>query len=110
MKWKISYLLCEQELIWSFQDVKSYCLVLLKIFLKWKLKFISEDITTYHIKNIVFWDSVNVTKQRKFSCIHKELLIRLRRAIDEQFSRISLTETENFSSRRSRTRKRKEKL
>ena len=89
LKWRISYSLWERELIWSFQEVQFYCLVLLKIFLKRKLKSISEDKTTYHMKNVVIWESVNCSQQilqskANFLVFIKKCLIRLRKAVDEQ--------------------------
>ena len=54
LKWRISYTLWVRELVWSFQDVQLYCYVFLKIFLKRKLKYKSEDITSFHVKMLYF--------------------------------------------------------
>lgn len=58
LEWRISYTLWERELIWSFRDVQLHCLIILKLLRKYILKKISSDITSFHLKNIVFWESV----------------------------------------------------
>ena len=89
LKWRISYTLWERELIWSFQDVQIYCYVFLKIFLKRKLKYKSEDITSFHVKNVVFWESLYsscemLERKTNFLSFVKKCLIRLQEAIDKQ--------------------------
>nr|XP_022294838.1 uncharacterized protein LOC111104953 [Crassostrea virginica] len=89
LKWRISYTLWERELIWSFWDVQFHCFMFLKFFLKRRLKFISEDLTTYHMKTVVFWESVNCSLEMlqstaNFLAFLKKCLIRLCVAIDEQ--------------------------
>ena len=89
LKWRISYTLWERELIWSFRDVQSHCYVFLKLFLKKRLKLISKDITSFHMKNVVFWESVNCSlemlqSKANFFAFLKKCLIRLLWAIDEQ--------------------------
>ena len=86
LKWRISYTLWERELVWSFLDVQCHCYVFLKIFLKRKLKHISDDITSFHMKNVVFWESVNSSREMlqnkaNFLAMLKKCLIRLREAI-----------------------------
>ena len=89
LKWRISYTLWERELIWSFCDVQLHCYVFLKLFLKKKLKYISKDITSLHMKNVVFWESVNCSlemlqNKANFFAFLNKCLIRLLWAIDEQ--------------------------
>lgn len=55
LEWRISYLLWERELVWSFNDVQLQCFVLLKSLLKTFIHpIVPEKLSSYHMKTIVF--------------------------------------------------------
>ncbi|XP_061195713.1 uncharacterized protein LOC133203932 isoform X2 [Saccostrea echinata] len=61
VEWRISYLLWERELVWSFNDIQLQCYVLLKVLLKKYIDPVApEELSSYHMKTIVFWESENI--------------------------------------------------
>lgn len=63
LTWRTSYTLWERELIWSLQDVHRSCFMILKFFCQTFLRKISDDVTSYHLKNIVFFRGSCYTKR-----------------------------------------------
>ena len=58
MEWRISFLLGERELVWNFNDTQVQCYVLLKCIFKQHLAPLAPDqLSSYHLKTIVFWKS-----------------------------------------------------
>ncbi|XP_053391896.1 uncharacterized protein LOC128554635 [Mercenaria mercenaria] len=54
-QWRISFIMAEIHLIKSFNNTQIKVLVLLKLIKKHILKPVCEEITTYVIKNVMFW-------------------------------------------------------
>lgn len=86
IEWRISYLLWERELVWSFNDVQLHCFVLLKSLLK---KFIHpivpEELSSYHMKTVVFWEFENTTesfwRRENLITLLKNCLLRLQKSV-----------------------------
>ena len=61
LEWRFSFLLAERQLIWSFNDTQIQCYFILKSLIK---KYIHptfpDEVTSYHLKTIVFWQSENL--------------------------------------------------
>ncbi|XP_053381486.1 uncharacterized protein LOC128549145 [Mercenaria mercenaria] len=57
LEWRLSFVEIERELMWSMNDTQFKCYVLLKIVKKYYFgdNTILKEISSYHIKNIVFW-------------------------------------------------------
>ncbi|XP_045173860.2 uncharacterized protein LOC123535314 [Mercenaria mercenaria] len=67
LQWRISLTLAEQALVHSFNDIQIKLYAALKMLAKHELKPICENITSYILKNLLFWtfentDINNVTK------------------------------------------------
>ncbi|XP_056015716.1 uncharacterized protein LOC130053121 isoform X2 [Ostrea edulis] len=72
LEWRISYLLWERELVWSFNDIQLQCYVLLKALLKKYIDPVAPDeLSSYHMKTIVFWESEDTEE----NCWGQEFLI-----------------------------------
>ena len=55
-EWRLSYLMGERELVWSFNDVQIQTYVILKSLRKKHLEPLAADqISSYHLKTIMFW-------------------------------------------------------
>ena len=85
LKWRISYTLWERELIWSFNDVQLHCLIILKVLLAKKMKMINKDISSFHMKNIVLWESMehslNAIESTRLLSLLRSCLTRLLESI-----------------------------
>ena len=58
LEWRISFLLGERELVWNFNDTQVHCYILLKQILKQHVEPLAPDqLSSYHLKTIVFWKS-----------------------------------------------------
>ena len=93
LKWRISYTLWERELIWSFNDVQLHCLIILKVLLAKKMKMISEDVSSFHMKNIVLWESMEHSLKAIEST---RLLYLLRNCLTRLLESIKLRRLEHF--------------
>lgn len=80
VEWRVSFMLWEREMVWSFNDVQLQCYVLLKALLKDQViedlkknndPDVIEELSSYHMKNIVFWES----EQTETNFWRKECLI-----------------------------------
>ena len=59
-EWRISFLLSERELVWSFNDTQLQCYYILKCLLKNELDSLAPDqLSSYHLKTIMFWQCEN---------------------------------------------------
>ena len=55
-EWRISFLLGEREIVWSFNDVQIQTYIILKSLLKKYLEPLAPDqLSSYHLKTIMFW-------------------------------------------------------
>lgn len=92
LKWRISYTLWERELVWSFANGQTMCYLYLKELKQSRLKEICNDITSFHLKNVVFWESVECPRDLlyapSYSATQLELIrrcvARLHTAIQEK--------------------------
>ncbi|VDI24085.1 DCC-interacting protein 13 alpha [Mytilus galloprovincialis] len=58
LEWRISFLLCELELVWSFSDIQIQLYFLLKQILKLEIESLYPDqLSSYHMKTAVYWYS-----------------------------------------------------
>ncbi|VDI78189.1 Hypothetical predicted protein [Mytilus galloprovincialis] len=58
LEWRLSFLLCERELVWSFNDIQIQLYFLLKVLLKSELEQLYQDqLSSYCLKTAVFWYS-----------------------------------------------------
>ncbi|XP_045195101.2 uncharacterized protein LOC123550782 [Mercenaria mercenaria] len=75
-EWRISFVMAELLLVHSFNDTQTKVYVLMKIVTKRILKPLCEDITSYVVKNVMFWLCEKVPKSscQNFSCIGLEML------------------------------------
>lgn len=82
LTWRISYTLWERELMWSLQDVHRSCFLILKFFCQTFFRKITDEVTSYHLKNIVFLEAA-ATFVPKFPLLYflRKCLVRLRSAI-----------------------------
>lgn len=72
LEWRISYLLWERELVWSFNDTQLQCFVLLKsLLIKFIDPIVSEKLSSYHMKTVVFWESETIDD----NCWRREFLL-----------------------------------
>ncbi|XP_062615585.1 uncharacterized protein LOC134277285 isoform X2 [Saccostrea cucullata] len=72
VEWRISYLLWERELVWSFNDIQLQGYVLLKVLLNKYIDPVApEELSSYHMKTIVFWESENTID----NCWHPKYLL-----------------------------------
>ncbi|XP_045205989.2 uncharacterized protein LOC123558176 [Mercenaria mercenaria] len=56
MEWRLSFVEIERELIWSMNETQFKCFVILKRLTQFFGRYSAlKDITTYHMKNIMFW-------------------------------------------------------
>ncbi|XP_045211214.2 uncharacterized protein LOC123562660 [Mercenaria mercenaria] len=56
LEWRISYLLSERELVWSFNDTQLNCYFILKKLHKLYFdKLAPDQLSSYHMKTTVFW-------------------------------------------------------
>ncbi|XP_063435890.1 uncharacterized protein LOC134716811 [Mytilus trossulus] len=55
-EWRISFLLQERELVWSFNDTQLHCYILMKKILKKYIEpTISDELSSYQLKTNLFW-------------------------------------------------------
>ncbi|VDI33084.1 Hypothetical predicted protein [Mytilus galloprovincialis] len=58
LEWRLSFLLCERELVWNFNDIQIQLYFLLKELLKSELEQLYPDqLSSYCVKTAVFWYS-----------------------------------------------------
>lgn len=87
LQWRKSYTLWERELVWDFTHCQTLCYKLLKKIKKSEFEKITKDINSYHLKNLVFLESVECPRELLYgeteSCftLYKRCLARLRVAI-----------------------------
>lgn len=90
LQWRISYTLWERELVWDFTHNQTLCYKLLKKIKKSEFEKITKDINSYHLKNLVFLESVECPRELLYgeteSCftLFKRCLARLSVAIRER--------------------------
>lgn len=89
LEWRISYLLWERELVWSFNDTQLQCFVLLKsLLIKVIDPIVSEKLSSYHMKTVVFWESETVDDncwRREFLLTFlKRCLLRLKDSVEKE--------------------------
>lgn len=89
LEWRISYLLWERELVWSFNDTQLQCFVLLKsLLIKFIDPIVSEKLSSYHMKTVVFWESETIDDncwRREFLLTFlKNCLLRLKDCVEKQ--------------------------
>ncbi|XP_045157092.2 uncharacterized protein LOC123523488 [Mercenaria mercenaria] len=73
LEWRICYTTAEKKLISTLNDVQVKLYVLLKLIGKKILKPVCKDITSYIVKNVVFW----VVETNQESSFSPELLLKL---------------------------------
>jgi hypothetical protein len=84
LQWRISFTMAEKLLVRSFNDAQIKAYALMKMVLKHILKPLCNNITSYQVKNVVFW----VSEMRKtavgndFIAIMLEAIIFLKDCID----------------------------
>ena len=82
---RCSYTLWEKELVSSFHDVQFFCFLYLKMLKGKELKKISKDVSSFHIKNIVFWESIECSQDlfhfKNLRILIKQCLVRLQTAV-----------------------------
>ncbi|KAL3855470.1 hypothetical protein ACJMK2_014681 [Sinanodonta woodiana] len=77
LEWRISFLLGERELVWSFNDTQIQCYYILKYLLKKHLDALAPDqLSSYHMKTLMFWqceesDSGIWNSVNLLSCVKK---------------------------------------
>ena len=85
---RFSYTLWEKELVSSFYDAQFFCFLYLKMLNRKKLKEISQDVSSFHIKNIVFWESIECSQDlfqfKNLRILIKQCLVRLQTAIKKK--------------------------
>lgn len=85
---RCSYTLWEKELVSSFHDVQFFCFLYLKMLNRKKLKKISKDVSSFHIKNVVFWESIECSQDlfqfKNLRTLIKECLVRLQTAVKKK--------------------------
>ena len=58
LEWRFSFLLAERQLIWSFNDTQIQCYYVLKLLIqKYINPTVPDEVSSYHLKTIVFWQS-----------------------------------------------------
>ncbi|XP_052106903.1 uncharacterized protein LOC127739283 [Mytilus californianus] len=58
LEWRMSFLLCELELVWSFSDIQIQLYFLLKRIVKSEIEPLYPDqLSSYHMKTAVYWYS-----------------------------------------------------
>ncbi|XP_045173286.1 uncharacterized protein LOC123534891 [Mercenaria mercenaria] len=58
LEWRQSFLLCEKELIWNFNDTQIQCYVIMKRLIKKYIDpFAPDQISSYNLKTVIFWVS-----------------------------------------------------
>ncbi|CAC5377012.1 unnamed protein product [Mytilus coruscus] len=61
LQWRISFILQERELVWSFNDTQLQCYVLMKKMMKKYVEpTVPDELSSYHLKTILFWQSEEV--------------------------------------------------
>ena len=76
LEWRFSFILAERQLIWSFNDTQIQCYVILKSLIKKYIHpTVPDEVTSYHLKTIVFWQSENlgITAWREDQLLHRVL-------------------------------------
>lgn len=85
---RYSYTLWEKELVSSFHDAQYFCCLYLKILNRKKLKEICPDVSSFHIKNIVFWESIECSQDlfqfENLRILIKQCLVRLQTAVKKK--------------------------
>ncbi|XP_045173871.2 uncharacterized protein LOC123535323 [Mercenaria mercenaria] len=77
LQWRISLTLAEQELVHSFNDIQIKLYAALKMLAKHELKPICENITSYILKNLLFWTFENTDINNITKYTFDETLIRI---------------------------------
>lgn len=85
---RCSYTLWEKELVSSFNDAQFFCFLYLKMLNGKELKKISQDVSSFHIKNIVFWESIECSQDlfqfKNLRILIKQCLVRLQTAVKKK--------------------------
>lgn len=85
LQWRISFTLSELQFVWSLNDTQIKVYVLLKMIAKSQLKVISKKISSYVVKNILFWlfekTDINRFIPENIMSIIKEALAYLRNCL-----------------------------
>lgn len=56
LEWRLSFITIERELVWSFNQTQFHCFFILKYITKGNLEPLAPDeLSTYHLKTIIFW-------------------------------------------------------
>ena len=56
IEWRMSYVLTERELVWSFNDIQCKCYVILKMILNELINTVESDVlSSYMLKTVMFW-------------------------------------------------------
>lgn len=88
LNWRLSYTLWERELVFSFHDAQFFCFLYMKILNRKKLNEICHDVSSFHIKNVVFWESLECSQDlfqfENLRILIKQCLVRLQTAVKEK--------------------------
>ncbi|XP_045172187.2 uncharacterized protein LOC123534155 [Mercenaria mercenaria] len=89
LEWRQSFLLCEKELIWNFNDTQIQCYVIMKRLVKKYIDPLAPDqISSYNLKTVIFWVSeehglYEWTPAKLLLCL-KDCLARLSQCIERR--------------------------
>lgn len=78
-------MLWERELVWSFNDTQLQWFVLLKsLLIKFIDPIVSEKLSSYHMKTVVFWESETIDD----NCWRREFLLTFLKKMFTAFERL----------------------
>ncbi|XP_060574447.1 uncharacterized protein LOC132732102 [Ruditapes philippinarum] len=88
LEWRLSFVELERELIWSLNDTQFKCYIYLKLLkAKFNTERILKEVTSYHLKNILFWLCEKLAEKewspRNIICCVKKCLQMLENCIKE---------------------------
>nr|XP_022292674.1 uncharacterized protein LOC111103591 isoform X2 [Crassostrea virginica] len=88
LNWRLSYTFWEKELVCSFHDVQFFCFLYMKMLNRKKLNVICHDVSSFHIKNVVFWESIECSQDlfqfKNLRTLIQQCLVRLQTAVKEK--------------------------
>ncbi|KAL4224191.1 hypothetical protein ACF0H5_017644 [Mactra antiquata] len=93
LEWRISFVLAEIKLVQSFNNIQMKIFLLLKIFAKRYLEPKPEIISSYVIKNIMFWLAEDIP-QKKF--LQKHLMARMVEALENLREAVRFKKLRNY--------------
>ncbi|KAL3855478.1 hypothetical protein ACJMK2_014689 [Sinanodonta woodiana] len=98
LEWRISFLLGERELVWSFNDTQIQCYYILKYLLKEYIdKQAPGQLSSYHMKTLMFWQC-----EESDSCIWNglSLLSCVKKCLEKLRDYIERKELQHFFDRK----------